>query len=90
MHHACYISVPTANAVAVCLEADGIQIPFRGGPVAVPFPLSGQAAELPWLREHVETELVSFGEEVAQADPRLAAFGKAFRFEQLFPPSEDA
>ena len=32
MHHACYISVPTVDAVAVCFEADGVQVAFRGGP----------------------------------------------------------
>ena len=65
MHHACYISVPTVNAVAVCLEADGIQIPFRGGPEG-PVSLIRQAAELRGFGEHVETELVSFGEETAE------------------------
>ena len=78
MHHACYISVPTVNAVAVCLEADGIQIPFRGGPEG-PVSLIRQAAELRGFGEHVETELVSFGEEVAEGGLEVGGFrGRRF------------
>mgnify|MGYP000255427301 CR=1 FL=1 len=65
MHHTCHISVPAVDAVAVCFEADGVQVAFRGGPEGS-VALIRQVAELRGFGEHVEAELVSFGEEVAE------------------------
>ena len=59
-------------------EADGIQVSFRGGPEG-PVSLIRQAAELRGFGEHVETELVSFGEEVAEGGLEVGGFrGRRF------------
>ena len=44
VHHACHVAVPAVDAVAVCLEADGVQVSFRGGPEG-PVSLIRQVAE---------------------------------------------
>ena len=65
VHHACHVAVPAVDAVAVYFETDGIQVAFRGGPEG-PVSLIRQVAEFRGFGEHVETELVSFGEETAE------------------------
>ena len=73
VHHACHVPVPTVDAVAVCFEADGIQITFCGRPED-PVSLIRQVAEFRGFGEHVETELVSFGEEVAEGGFKAGGF----------------
>ena len=75
MHHACHVAVPTVDAVAVCFEADGVQVSFRGWPEGLVF-LIRQIAEFRGFGEHVETELVSFGEEVAEGGLEVGGFGE--------------
>ena len=78
VHHACHIAVPAVDAVAVCLEADGVQVSFRGGPEG-PVSLIRQVAEFRGFCEHVETELVSFGEETAEGGFEVGGFRERFR-----------
>ena len=73
VHHACHVAVPTVDAVAVCFEADGVQVSFRGGPEGS-VSLIRQAAELRGFGEHVEAELVSFGEETAEGRLEVGGF----------------
>ena len=83
VHHACHVPVPTVDAVAVRLEADGVQVSFRGGPEG-PVSLIRQAAELRGFGEHVEAELVSFGEEVAESGLKVSGFwGRRFALNSL-------
>ena len=78
VHHACHVAVPAVDAVAVCFEADGIQVSFRGGPEG-PVSLIRQVAEFRGFCEHVETELVSFGEEAAEGGFEVSGFRERFR-----------
>ena len=78
VHHACHVAVPTIDAVAVRLEADGVQVSFRGGSECPVFPVR-QTAELRGFGEHVETELVSFGEEAAEGGFEVSGFRERFR-----------
>ena len=73
-----HVAVPTVDAVAVCFEADGVQVSFRGGPEGS-VSLIRQAAELRGFGEHVEAELVSFGEETAEGGFEVGGFRERFR-----------
>ncbi|CCZ00684.1 conserved domain protein [Paraprevotella clara CAG:116] len=83
VHHACHVAVPTVDAVAVCFEADGIQVSFRGGPEGPVFLIS-QTAEFRGFGKNVEAELVSFGEETAEGRLEVGGFlGRRFALNSL-------
>ena len=56
-----------------CLLYTSVQVSFRGGPEGS-VSLIRQAAELRGFGEHVEAELVSFGEETAEGRLEVGGF----------------